>query len=499
MSGVERLREIYADYNAIQKALSLMSWDRQVFMPAGGASARTQHVGRLTSLAHRLLTSETTQRAVEDAEGEVTPGSVDAASVRVLRREINHNVKIPDATIKRRAQATSAAYEAWKQAKAQNEFSILAPFLEENFSIAGEIAGLLGYKDHIYDPLIDCFEEGATHASAATMFAELKPRIVSLVARIRAEGSPVDDSILFDDWDKERLRAYAQRTAAKIGFRFDAGRLDITPNAFTMNLSCNDVRLTTRASDHIKGILSSSLHEMGHGLYEQGSPVEWDNTPLAGGISLGVHESQSRMWENIIGRSRGFWQFFFADLAETFPKLAPLGPEGFYRAYSKINPTFIRVGGDELTYNLHILVRFELEVEILSGKLKICDLPEAWNAKYTEYLGITPPTDTLGCLQDVHWSKGSVGYFPTYTMGNLIGGQVWKTLQGDVPDVEGLMSRGEFEPILSWLQEKIYRQGCLYPPTELVTRVTGRPMQATDWLDYAEAKYRDIYGLDTTH
>jgi carboxypeptidase Taq len=234
---------------------------------------------------------------------------------------------------------------------------------------------------------------------------------------------------------------------------------------------------------------------MGHGLYEQGSPHKWGRTPIAGGISLAVHESQSRMWENIIGRSRGFWKRFLPDLQATFPELSSLDAEGMYRAMNKVEPSFVRVGADELTYNLHILVRFELECEVLTGATAIKDLPEAWNSKYAEYLGITPPNDALGVLQDVHWSRGSVGYFPTYSMGNLISYQVWATLNRDIPNTEELMGAGDFRPILGWLQEKIYRKGKLYPPRELVTQVTGRPMDPADFLKGLTAKYSEIYGL----
>jgi len=253
--------------------------------------------------------------------------------------------------------------------------------------------------------------------------------------------------------------------------------------------------MTTRASNHLKGIFSSSLHEMGHALYEQNSPIEWDRTPLAGGISLAVHESQSRLWENIVGRSKGFWNFFFPRIQSHFPELSHESTVSIWRAINKVEPEFIRVGADELTYNLHILIRFELEVEILTQKLRIQDLPEAWNAKYSEYLGITPDTNTVGCLQDVHWSKGSIGYFPTYSMGNLIGGQMWKCLLQDLGDVETLMAQGDFGPILSWLTAKVYQRAKVLPPKQLVTEITGRPMEATDWLQYAQTKYKLIYEL----
>ena len=491
----DEVLRLFADYNALSSAISLMNWDRQVLMPPAGGAARTAHVGILTRKAHELLTSDELQTALANLEKESEPGSEDAAMAAVLRRDVDHDTKLPTELVDRKATISSDAYDTWKIAKASNNFAMMAPYYRQLFDIAGETAELLGYTDHIYDPLIDTFEQGATCAVARAMFEDIKQPIVTLVKRIKEDGRPVDDSALQGDWDKQALKGRAEKTVQAIGFRLDCGRLNIAPNAFCMNLSCNDVRMTTRASDHIKGILSSSLHEMGHGLYEQNSPQKWDRTPLAGGVSLAVHESQSRLWENIVGRSRGFWRHFLPQFQGEFTKLTALDVERFYRAINKVEPEFVRVGADELTYNLHILIRFELEVEVLTGKVDIKHLPDAWNAKYTEYLGITPPTDTLGCLQDVHWSRGSIGYFPTYAMGNLIGAQIWTVLRQDLGDVDSLMAAGDFAPILGWLTDKVYSKGQSIPPRQLVTNITGRGMEAKDWLAYATAKYEDVYGL----
>lgn len=489
------LLSLYADYDALQAAVGLMNWDRQVLMPPGGAAARTTHVSNLTAKSHALLVSEEMALALENLEKEAVPGSEDAAMATALRREVDIETKLPADLVDRKSKVSSDAYETWKQAKATNDFPILAPFLEQLFDIAGETADLLGYKHHVYDPLIDMYEQGSTYEDARAMFAGIKRPIVDLVKQIREKGADIDDSYLVGDWDRETLRAFAERTVSAVGFDFDRGRLDIAPSAFCGGPSSSDIRLTTRASNHIKGIVSSSLHEMGHALYEQNSPSKWERTPLAGGISLAVHESQSRLWENIVGRSRGFWKHFLPDLQVCFGALKSLDPETFYYAINKVEPEFVRVGADELTYNLHILVRFELEVEILTNQIRIADLPEAWNAKYSDYLGIIPPTDTLGCLQDVHWSRGAVGYFPTYSMGNLIGGQLWACLQRDLGDTDGLMAAGNFAPILEWLVEKVYKNAKSISPRALVTQITGRPMEPTDWLNYVSCKYSDIYGL----
>lgn len=490
MSSLQALLNTYSEINALAKAGALMAWDRQVFMPRGGAEARTAHTGILSRMAHERLTSVDTQRLLEEAEREVEPGTDEAASVRVLRREVDIQTKFPTELVERKSQISSDAYEAWREAKATSNFSKLAPFLEQLFDIAREMAELRGYKDHIYDPLIDLFEEGAKQVDAARMFGELKEPIKALVDEIRSRPE-IDDSFCYSDWDNEALRKFAQDAADAIGYDFNRGRLDITTNAFCTNFSVDDVRMTTRPSRHIGGILFSSFHEMGHGLYEQGSPRSWDRTPLAGGISLGVHESQSRTWENIVARSLPFWQFFLSQLQNHVPQLKGRTPEEFYRAINKVKPGPVRIGSDELTYNLHILVRFELECEILTGATKIKDLPDAWIAKYEQYLGVTPVNDAEGCLQDVHWSRGSVGYFPTYSMGNLIGWQIWSAMQQEVGDTDALMRGGNFEPILGWLTKNVYSQGKRFTPRDLVTRVTEQPMQSRFYLEGMRKKFSD--------
>jgi carboxypeptidase Taq len=488
MSPLETLRQRFYDINALGKAVGLLSWDRQVLMPKGGAVARTEHTGRLARMAHELLTSDETRRMIEDAAAD-TGGDPEAeALIRVIRREIDTSGKLPTHLVERKSRASSDAYEAWKEAKSTNRFSILEPFLEELFEIARETAELRGYSNHVYDALIDLFEEGATYASASRMFGEIKEPIQKMVSAICERGQTPDE-FLHGDWDQQTLGEFAQEVASVIGFDFDRGRLDIASNAFCSNFSHADIRLTARSSTHMGGILFSSLHEMGHGLYEQGSPPQWDRTPLAGGISLALHESQSRTWENIAGRSAGLWLHFFPRLQQRFPKLAPYSADDFYRGINRVSPGPIRIGSDELTYNLHILIRFELECEIVTGQLRIRDLPQAWNAKYQAYLGITPESDSEGCLQDVHWSRGSVGYFPTYSMGNMISWQIWRSLQSDVGDTHALMAAGEFMPILSWLQDKVYGQAKLYPPHELVMRVTGRSMETSDYLEAMIEKY----------
>lgn len=489
-----RMIELYRDIDSLDSSISLMNWDRQVLMPPGGTEARSAQVALLARMRHRLLTSDEFQKSVEKAGGEVVGDPTAEAAIRVLRRELAVQTKLPPELVSRKARVSSDAYEVWKVAKSANDFPRLQPYLEELFDINRETAERIGYQIHIYDALIDLFEEGATYGAAKQMFESLKEPTIRLLQEIKERGG-VDDSFLAKDFDRPKLREFAQKTASKVGFDFNSGRLDLCANAFCTHLANCDIRMTTRPSDHLKGIVSSSLHEMGHGLYEQNSPDFFEGTPLPGGISLAVHESQSRLWENIVGRARGFWQHFLPDLQMTFPELTSVSVDSMYRAINKVEPDFIRVGSDEVSYNLHILVRFELEAEIITGKLAMKDLPEAWNCKYKEYLGLTPPTDTLGCLQDVHWSRGTVGYFPTYTMGNLISYQMWACLVHELGDQEDNMASGNFGPILGWLREKVYHQAKLYTPYDLVSKATGRPMAADSIIQGLSRKYRSIYDL----
>lgn len=494
MSTVEALKERYADINALRAAIAIMDWDQQTYMPRGGAEARAEHVGILSRMEHEMLTADATGSLLDRAKSEVD-GDDDAAVLRVVKREFDLKTKLPSDLVAEKTRLAAIAHEDWVKARAENDFKGFAPTLERMFEIARQEAEHLGYKDSIYDALLDQYEEGATAADARAMFDTLKPRNVALVKAIQERGRPVDDSALYGTWDEAKQRQFTEKIVSAIGFDFGRGRQDTAPHPFCTGWSVGDIRLTTRFKDYIGSAIFGSLHEAGHGMYEQGSPAAWDRTPLAGGVSLGIHESQSRTWENIVGRSKAFWSRFLPDLQALFPSLASFDLDGWYRSINKVQPSFIRVEADEVTYNLHVLVRFEIECDVLTGKLAVKDMPDAWNAKYTEYLGITPKTDSEGCLQDVHWSMGSIGYFPTYSMGNLLSYQFWAQLQKDLGDTDALIASGNFAPILGWLQEKIYRQGRKFTPKDLVLRVTGKPMGADDYLSGLEAKYKAIYEL----
>lgn len=493
MSSLNQLRARLADVNALHAAMAIMDWDQQTYMPRGGAEARAEHQGILSRMAHESFTSDSTAALLDRASGDVESED-DQALLRVVRRDLDLATKLPTALVEEKSKLSAIAHERWVEARAKNDFKGFAPTLERMFEIARQEAECLGYTDHIYDALLDQYEEGATAADVRAMFEALKGPQVELVKAI-GQKAPTDDSFLYGDWDVATQTEFTQSLVGAIGFDFARGRQDTAPHPFCTGWSIGDVRLTTRFQPNLTSAIFSSLHEAGHGMYEQGSPSKWDRTPLAGGVSLGVHESQSRLWENIVGRSHAFWAHFLPELQKAFPTLGSIDADRFYRAINKVEPSLIRVEADELTYNLHVLVRFEIECALLENKLAIRDLPSAWNAKYEEYLGITPPNDSKGCLQDVHWSMGSIGYFPTYSMGNVLSYQIWNALKRDIPDADSLIESGRFQPILGWLQQHLYSKGRSLRPKDLIRQVTGKAMDTSDYLEGLHAKYSAIYGI----
>lgn len=496
-ASLESLESRFADIKALQAAIAMMEWDQQTYMPRGGSPARASHLGSLSRIAHEMFVSEEIGALLGRAKSEVDPDSEEGALVRVAQREYDLATKVPAELVSRKVQLAAEGHEVWLAARANNDFERFRPYLEQMFEIARQEATYLGYRDHIYDALFDQYEEGAKAADATRLFETLKAPLVDLVRQIAESQNDPDDSFLTGEWPESKQREFTEFLVKEIGFDMNRGRQDVAPHPFCTGWSVGDIRLTTRFKPYLASSIFASLHEAGHGMYEQGSPAAWDlKFPmLVGGVSLGVHESQSRLWENIVGRSRPFWKRHLPELARRFPEFSDVPLDTFYRAVNKVQPSLIRVEADEVTYNLHILVRFELECDLLTGGLKAKDLPAAWNAKYKEYLGIEPETDSDGCLQDVHWSSGLIGYFPTYSMGNLLSYQIWNALRKDLGDTDALIERGEFRPILGWLQDNIYRHGKRYQPQDLIERATGRRMEANDYLTGIRAKYAELYGL----
>lgn len=487
------LKSRLADVNALHSAISIFEWDQQTYMPKGGAEARAEHVGILSRMAHETFTADETRKLLDGSKGAAKDEN-EVAMLKRVQRDLDLATKIPTALVEEKTKLAAHAHEVWVTARANNDFKTFIAILERMFEIAREEAEHLGYKDHIYDALLDQYEEGATAADARAMFDTLRAPTVKLVAEIAAQP-PTDDAFLYGEWDKAKQSEFTEAIVRAVGFDMDRGRQDTAPHPFCAGWSVGDVRLTTRYKPYLGSAIFGSLHEAGHGMYEQGTPATWDRTPLAGGVSLGLHESQSRTWENIVGRSKAFWKLFLPKLQATFPEVAMVSLDTFYKAINRVQPSLIRVEADEVTYNLHVMTRFELECDLLTGTLAVKDLPEVWNEKYREYLGVTPSTDSEGCLQDVHWSQGSIGYFPTYSMGNLLSYQIWNALKKDIPDPDAHIEKGDFAPILQWLQEKLYTKGRKFTPKEIVMQITGKPMGADDYLTGLHAKYREIYGI----
>jgi len=481
---------------------SLIGWDQQCYMPTGGASGRAEQMALLSRLKHEWLTAPETERLLTAAEREsvdLSPHSDDAAYLRVARRDFELATKVPTELVSEIASTSALAHEEWVKARANNDFAHFAPWLEKNVDLARRLADYLGHGGERYDALVDQYEQGATADSVRKVFETLKPELVSLVRAITERGKAVDASPLRRDFDESAQLAFGEGVIRKFGFDFTRGRQDRAVHPFCTTISHGDVRITTRFErNFLSPALFGTMHETGHALYEQGVKAEFDGNILFGGTSLGIHESQSRLWENLVGRSMPFWERFYPDLLSAFPGvLDDVALPDFYRAINKVEPTLIRVEADEVTYNLHILLRFEIEIELLEGRLSVKDAPEAWNAKMQEYLGLTPPTNSAGILQDVHWSGGMIGYFPTYTIGNVVSVQLYEKanedLGGNIPDQ---IRAGEFGPLLQWLRTNIHGYGRKYPPKELLQQATGRGIDAQPYLAYLRNKFGSVYELD---
>lgn len=500
MSKYEALVSHLADIYYLGRAADLLDWDTQVNMPPEGSSARGAQLAVLSRLRHEMLTSDKTAHLLADAESEVKDAAYDsdmASMVRVVRQDFEDATKVPASLVAELSRVTTEAHEVWAHARANNDFRAFQNTLEKVLDLTRQRAGYLGYTDHPYDALLGNYERGMTTAMVKEIFDGHKPQLVELIAAIQKNGRQVDNSILHQPLDIAKQKEFALWAASVIGFDFKRGRQDVAVHPFAMTIARTDVRLTTRFSpDFLNPALFGMLHESGHGMYEQGSAESLEGTLLAGGTSLGVHESQSRLWENIVGRSRGFWHFALPKLKETFPgQFDNVDVETFYRAINRMQPSFIRVEADEATYNLHIMLRFELETELLAGKINVADLPEEWNDRFESYLGITPPTDRQGVLQDVHWSAGLVGYFPTYALGNLLSVQYYNQALKENPQIPDEIAQGNCSTLLKWLNEKIYVHGRKFTADELTRRVTGSSIDSGPYIAYLQQKYSDIYGL----
>lgn len=500
MTQYETLLTETRKINDLGKALALMSWDRETYMPKGGGVERIQQMTTLNSLIHEMSTSDEMGELIVAAQAELNGAdyeSTEASLLRFLQRSYADDRKLTADFVARASQVSGQAREAWIEARANNDFATFQPWLEQVVELCQEMAELYGYEDEPYDALLDKYETDMKTAEVRAIFDQVKAELVPLREAIEASGVSVDDSLLHQPYDIDTQKAFAHYAAESIGYDFERGRLDTVIHPFATSFSRNDARITTRwYPDFINPSLFGTLHECGHAMYEQGTHPDFSRTPLARGTSLGIHESQSRMMENIVGRSRGFWQAHFPKLQEMFPDaLGNHTAEEFYRAVNKTQPSYIRVEADELTYNFHIILRFELEQAMLNGDLAVADLPTAWNDKMDELLGVVPPTDSQGCLQDVHWTRPGFGYFPTYALGNLYAAQFFETAVAQNPAIQTELEAGQTTALVAWLRENIHQHGRKFTPGELVQRVTSQPLSHEAFMRYATAKFSDIYNL----
>ncbi len=496
---MKQLKGILGEVSDLNHATSVLGWDQQTYMPPMGAEARGQQLATLGKISHEKFTDEKVGHLIANLKEEFDgagPDSDDAALLRVVERDYEKAVKVPASFVAEQSQVTSAAFEAWVEAKGKSDFSIFQPHLEKIVDLTRKYISFFPPADHPYDTLLDDYEPGMKTADVKKIFGDLRPKQVELIRRIK-EAKQVKDSFLHKKYDEKKLWDFSEEVAKKYGYDFSRGRQDKVAHPFETAFSANDVRITTRFEpQNPMAMLFSTLHETGHALYEQGISLSYERTPLAHGGSLALHESQSRMWENLVGRSKSFWKYFLPRLKKIFPtQLKDVDLKSFYNAVNKVEPTFIRVNADEATYNLHIMLRLEIEIALVEGKVNIKDLPELWNTKMKDYLGITPPNDAQGVLQDVHWSYGAIGYFSTYALGNLVSAQLWEKINGDIPDLSEQISKGNFEALLSWLRTKVHIYGKKYEPQDLVQRITGSKIDATPYVNYLTNKYTDIYGL----
>jgi len=483
---------------------SMLGWDERVNLPPAGGEYRADQMTFLAGQMHERWTDAKFGELLEQLAGSdlaKDPASDTGATIRQLKRKRDKKTKLPQALVEEQARLAVLGQQAWVEARKNNDFASFQPLLTRIVELKRQEANALGFKECAYDALLDDYEPDELTSNVRRVLAGLREELVPLVAAIKESGRQPDVSILNRSFPIDVQKRFSLDVAAKIGFDFQRGRLDETAHPFCSGLGPNDCRLTTRYTErHFPEAFFGTLHEAGHGLYDQGLNPEQYGLPLGDAISLGIHELQSRMWENFVGRSRAFWDHFYSHLKASFHgALGGVSPEAFYFAINDVRPSLIRIESDEATYNLHILIRFELEQALINDNLPVADLPEAWRKKYQEYLGISSDTDADGVLQDIHWSGGAIGYFSTYSLGNLYAAQFFHQANVDLKGAHGTLNeqftRGEFAPLLGWLREKIHSQGQRYSAATLVERVTGKPLSHKPLMEHLKTKFGPLYGL----
>lgn len=499
-TALEQLKAHMAVVDDLGATIGLLSWDQETHCPPKGMEPRGRQMATLSALYHQKMTDPALHRWLEALQLQAdTLSADDRALLRVVKRDVDHATKLPEWLVQRQSETSAKAHPIWVNARKTNQFEAFAPVLAELVDLAQQEADFLGYEGSRYDALLDLYEPGLTTAQLDPLFAQLQQALVPLIQAIADSPNQPDEQVLRTRLSDsvERQKTLNNQVLEAMGFDLQAGRVDEAPHPFCSGSHPGDVRLTNRyLPEEFVSSLFSALHEGGHGLYEQGTPEALAGTPLAGGVSLGIHESQSRLWENLVGRSAPFWEWLYPTVQQLFPDpLQTVDWSTFYRAVNRVKPSLIRVEADELTYNLHIVLRYRLEKALIEGTLAVQDIPEAWNEAMATLLGVRPDNDTQGCLQDIHWAHGSFGYFPTYTLGNLYASQFFFAAQQALPQLDSQLRQGQLLPLREWLRQAIHEQGKRLTPDELCRQVTGEALNPQYFIGAMQAKYKALYGI----
>jgi carboxypeptidase Taq len=491
-----RLHEIYD----LECAAQVLVWDQATYMPVGGGPARGRQIALIERIAHEKFIDPEIGRLLDvlrPLEESLPYDSDEASLIRETRRQYERRIKVPPAFVAEFCEHIAQTYDAWVEAKPADDFARLLPLLEKTIDLSRRYSSFFPGSEHIADPLIDRYDRGMKTASLRKLFAELRSQLVPLVKAITSQP-PIDAACVFQHFPKDKQLAFAEGVVRRLGYDFERGRIDLTHHPFMIRFSLGDIRITTRVNENdVRDALFSNIHESGHAMYEQGIAREYEGSPLAEGTSAGVHESQSRLWENLVGRSHDFWEFFYPQIQAAFPDQLNRTPlETFYRAVNKVERTLIRTDADEVTYNLHVMLRLDFELQMLEGSLHPRDLPEAWHERLETDLGLTPKNDAEGVMQDVHWFSDHVGgVFQGYTLGNIMSAQFYAAALKAIPDIPEQIRRGEFAPLRGWLTENVYRHGAKFTADELLQRATGMPLTIEPYMRYLKTKYGELYGL----
>ena len=496
----KELWKLSREISLLSSIESILHWDNRTYMPQRASTHRADQVAYLAVLIHNLATEKRIGELLEDlGSGSLVDdeNSVEAVNVREWKRDYDRRTKIPRDLIERKSRNAINAESAWIEARKTDDFELFKPWLEKTVELNIEVAECLGYETEPYDALLDEFEPGACTSEVAEILGSLRDELVPLIRAVKESPRQPDLSIVKQNFPIRWQRDFVKKVAGSIGYDFNRGRLDETTHPFCIELGPDDTRITTRYyENYFNGAFFGVIHEAGHGIYEQNLPAEHWGTPMAESVSLGIHESQSRMWENMVGRSHALWEFWFPEAKKQFDSFSDVNFDDFHFAVNQVRPSFIRVEADEVTYNLHILLRFELERALINREITVADVPGAWNDKFRKYFGLDLKNDSDGCLQDIHWAGGMMGYFPTYSLGNLNAAQFYAKANEELGNLNEMFRQGDFAPLKEWLTAKIHSQGKRYRSGKLIELVTGKPLGSTALVDYLKRKLRNLYRID---